>query len=550
MKKSKLPIPQLAPLSVARMIWKQKFVIAATWAVLAGAGAYVISRLPDVYSAEAVVLVDPQRIPERFVAATVQVSPQDQLATINQQILSSGKLQNIIDEFHLYTEERKNKSPEEVIALMRKDVKIAPDKGWTGLRPSAFRIAYEGRVPTLVASVVNRIAGLFIDESLRSREERAQGTSQFLDGQLQEARRTLETQESILRQYKMRRMGELPEQEGALMSTLTRLQAELQANQDALGRTEQNKIMLDNTLHSAEATAATLLRSLTPQRTAIRAAPAASSVAVTAPAKSSDDLRAQLDALRLRYSDDHPDVRRLRASLEMALAREKAAEAAEPRRGPAPVEVETAAAAVNPQLALELNRERERIASLKAQLQFANKEIDTRNAERRKLLAATAEYQAKLERLPMHEQELASITRDYENSRQNYRSLLDKKMSAEMASAMERGQQSERFTLLDPAKVPTRPIKPKRTIFLAATFSVSFALSLALGFLIEFPKNRFLGEWELPSEAKVIGCISQIRISPAKRGAGAGSIRAASLSASLILLATTMAGWCSRRGAL
>ena len=192
------------------MLWKQKFLIVAAWILLGGAGAYVVSKLPDIYSAEALVLVDPQKIPERFVAATVQVSPQDQLATINQQILSSGKLQNIIDEFHLYPEERKSKSPEDLIALMRKDVKIAPDKGWTGLRPSAFRIAYEGRVPTLVAALVNRIAGLFIDESLKSREERAQGTSEFLESQLQEARRTLETQESILRQYKMRRMGELP----------------------------------------------------------------------------------------------------------------------------------------------------------------------------------------------------------------------------------------------------------------------------------------------------------------------------------------------------
>jgi polysaccharide biosynthesis transport protein len=546
MTKSRLPFPQLTPLSVARMLWRQKFLILGAWILLGGAGAYVVYKLPNIYSAEALVLVDPQKIPERFVASTVQVSPQDQLATINQQILSSGKLQNVIDEFHLYPGERKTKSPEELIARMRKEVKIAPDKGWTGLRPSAFRISYEGGVPAVVTGVVNRIAGLFIDESLKSREERAQGTSEFLDNQLQEARRTLEAQESILRQFKMKRMGELPEQEAALMGTLSRLQAELLANQEALSRGEQTKIMLENTLHSAEGSAAALLRSLTPQRSGARVTADTRAGQTAAAPRSSEELRAQLDALRLRYSEDHPDIRRLEASLELAIRREKAAEAAEPPRSPAPVEVETAA--VNPQLALELNRERERIATLKTQLAFANKEIDTRNAERRRMLVAAADYQAKLERLPMHEQELASITRDYENSRQNYKSLLDKKMSAEMATAMERGQQSERFTLLDPAKVPTRPIKPNRMLFLAAAFSLSLALSLALGFLIDLPKNRFLGEWELPSEAKVIGCISQIRISPAKREAGAAGTRTASLLASLIPLATIVAGLCSRRG--
>ena len=85
--------------------------------------------------------------------------------------------------------------------------------------------------------------------------------------------------------------------------------------------------MLENTLHAAEANAATLLRSLTPQRSNAKTTTAAMPAGqITATPKSSDELRAQLDALRLRYSDDHPDVRRLQASLEMALRREKTAE--------------------------------------------------------------------------------------------------------------------------------------------------------------------------------------------------------------------------------
>jgi polysaccharide chain length determinant protein (PEP-CTERM system associated) len=548
MNKSRLPLPQLLPLSVVRMLWRERLLILAVWILLAGAGGYVVFKLPDIYSAEALVLVDPQKIPERFVASTVQVSAQDQLATINQQILSSGKLQNIIDEFHLYSEQRRTRPPEEVIALMRKDVKITPDKGWTGLRPSAFRISYEGRVPTIVASVVNRIAGLFIDESLKTREERAEGTSEFLDSQLQEARRTLETQESILRQFKMKRMGELPQQEGALLSTLSRMQAELQANQDAQARNEQTRIMLENTLHSAESSESALARSLAPQRSGSKTAVV--TLAPAAPPKSSDELRAQLDALRLRYSDDYPDVRRLKAALDLALSREKTAAAAETPRGTVPAPAPVEAVGVNPQVVLELNHERERVATLKTQLAFANKERDARNAERTRLLATVAEYQSKVERLPLREQELASITRDYENSRQNYKSLLDKKLSAEMATAMERQQQSERFTLIDPAKVPQRPIKPRRSVWFAATFMLSLTLSLALGFMIEFPKNRFLGEWELPAEAKVIGCISQIHLSHAKPAAGAGAAHTGSWIALLTPLVLTVAGWWSRRGAL
>jgi len=533
------------------MLWRQRYLALAGWIVLAGAGAFVISNMPDVYSAEALVLVDPQKIPERFVASTVQVSVQDQLATINQQILSSGKLQAIIDEFHLYTEERRTKSPEEIIALMKKRVKITPDKGWTGVRPGAFRIAYESYTPTVVASVVNRIAGLFIDESLKTREERAQGTSEFLDSQLQEARKNLEMQESILRQFKTRRMGELPEQEGALMAMLARLQAELQGNQDALGRSEQTKIMLENTLHSSESSQAALLRSVTPSRSIVRLATGGGLDTQSPRLKTSSELQAQLDALRLRYSEDHPDVRRLKASLELALRREKTAETDAASRATVPAETVAQAEVdnANPQLALELNRERERIAVTKTQIAFANKEIDARNGERRRIMAAIADCQGKVERLPIREQEFASITRDYENSKQNYKSLLDKKLSAEMATAMERQQQSERFTLLDPAKVPTKPVRPNRPLFLGAAIGLALGLSFGIAFVIELPKNRFLGEWEIPSDTKVIGCISEILLSPAKQAPGAAGPRTAFWLASLLLVVLAIAGIWSWRGA-
>ncbi len=556
MSKQKPASPLLAPLSVARMLWKQRYLTLAVWVALASLGAFVVSKLPDVFSAEALVLVDPQKIPERFVASTVQVSPQDQLSTINQQILSTGKLQSIMDEFHLYTEQRRAKSPEEVVALMRQELRITPDKGWTGFRPSAFRISYEGNSPTIVASVVNRVAGLFIDESLKTREERAEGTSEFLDNQLQEARKTLETQEAILRDFKTRRMGELPEQQAALMATLTRLQADLQSNQDSVGRSEQNRIMLEGALHAAETTYSVLARSVGQREPAPATAdaPPALEVTVVSKPKQSDQLQAQLDALRLRYSEDHPDVKRLRASLAVAQRREKdnaqlealSQTVTKTDRSP----VVAPAAPVNPQILADMNRERERIGSTKAQMAALDREIALRKADGRRIQAALAEYQGKVDRLPLREQEFASITRDFDNSRQNYRSLLDKKLSAEMAAAMERQQQSERFTLLDPAKVPTKPIKPKRPILFGAVLCISLALSLAFGFAIELPKNRILGEWELPSEVKVIGCISEIRISRPKHDGNAVGPRAVSWLGSLFLSVLTAAGLWGRRGAL
>jgi uncharacterized protein involved in exopolysaccharide biosynthesis len=123
----------------------------------------------------------------------------------------------------------------------------------------------------------------------------------------------------------------------------------------------------------------------------------------------------------------------------------------------------------------------------------------------------------RLERLPVREQELASLTRDYENSRQNYRSLLDKRTSAEMASEMERRQQAERFRILDPAHVPTKPVKPNRPLFYAGGAVTGLIVGVFAGALLELRKNLVLGDWELPADMAVLGRVSYLRESDKRR---------------------------------
>jgi hypothetical protein len=134
---------------------------------------------------------------------------------------------------------------------------------------------------------------------------------------------------------------------------------------------------------------------------------------------------------------------------------------------------------------------------------------------------------------------MAAITRDYENSKQNYRSLLDKKASAVMAAEMERRQQAERFTLQDPARVPTKPIKPKLPLLLAAVASVGIALGIGVALAIEFPKDHLLGEWELPRNVAVLGRVPVMADAPSRsglhriRGAATGSALACILAAGI-----------------
>src|SRR5262249_20369685 len=110
----------------------------------------------------------------------------------------------------------------------------------------------------------------------------------------------------------------------------------------------------------------------------------------------------------------------------------------------------------------ELVHTRDQLAGLKAQIKGTETELATREAEQKRILKDMNSYQQRVERLPIREQEMAQLTRDYQVSKENYKSLLDKKMAAGMSLDMERRQQSERFIVLDRAQTPERPIKPEK----------------------------------------------------------------------------------------
>ncbi|HVG91658.1 MAG TPA: Wzz/FepE/Etk N-terminal domain-containing protein, partial [Alphaproteobacteria bacterium] len=149
------------------------------------AGFTFVLLLPDRYKATTTILVDPQKVSEKYVSPTVNSDPGQRLSTITQQVLSATRLQQIIDDMQLYPDLRGKISREELIELMRKDITITVKQGSSaGL--SAFTIEYEGRQRQQVAQVANQLAASFIEWNVKSREQQAQDTTEFLAAQLKE----------------------------------------------------------------------------------------------------------------------------------------------------------------------------------------------------------------------------------------------------------------------------------------------------------------------------------------------------------------------------
>jgi protein tyrosine kinase modulator len=290
--------------------------------------------------------------------------------------------------------------------------------------------------------VTNALASNFITENLKQREEQAIGTSGFLFDELEAMRKKLAAKEEELKQYREKYMGGLPEQLQANLSILERLEGQSTQLANSLRDTENRKIQIQGQMAPAAKTR---------EDTGVPAAGNALGV------KSLQSLRSELVSLESRYTSDHPDVIRLKETIG-ALEKESSV-SMEP---PGSQKGDSVAAGI------DLSR-RKQLIEIESELAGLREEVKRNHSQ-------IASYRNKVEDMPRREQELLSLNRDYENLKGLYSSLLNRKLEADIAVSMERKQKGEQFRVIDPAKIPTRPIKPDIYRIVLVTLAVGLGL--------------------------------------------------------------------------
>ena len=461
---------EASPLSVILPFWYalrrnvRKVCIATP--ILAVAGLTLIGLIPDAYQAKTTILVNPQRISDRLV--TSAADPNERLDTLVQQILSSSRLQEIIDKENLYPVLRQKLSRDEVIATMRKKIKVDLKQG-SEQGMSSFTIAYEDTDRSIVAMVANKLAASFINWNLNVRQRQAVDTTQFLSSELNQAKQSLEQQEAQLEAFKLRHVGATPDQLDANLQAIARLQSQLQSNSEAISRLDEERIML----------------------TQVRpAAPTEPKVETEADRLRQEKrrLESELWSLRREYTDTYPDVVLVKSQLDAVKARMAAEGISADVDSSDPV--------------------------TRGRLKVIATELERYKAQQADLQRQIGGYQGKVDTVPVLETQLTELTRNYETSRQNYQSLLDKTLSAGMSQDLERRQEAEHFVILDPARTPDRPIRPNRRLLVVADVLAAFLLSVAgvlgasvlLGRIESEDQLRTL----LPSKVNIIGSVPNI----------------------------------------
>ena len=374
---------------------------------------------PRSYMASTLVLVTPQRVPSELVRSTVTSGITERLNSISQEIMSRSKLEAVIDELNLHSGEVKKMQREELIASMRQNIKVdIPTR--TSQNVGYFAINFTAKDPIIAAAVANKLSSLFIEENLKQREQQAVGTSEFLAGELKATKERLEVQGKELADYKRRHLGELPEQRDTNIRLLEQMQQLYQRNEESLRAAQDRQLLIVRQMRELETP------SVQPGEGAAGARTRGSFETQL------DDMKKNLAELQSRYKERHPDV----VSLKRKIAEmEKRKDAFNINNDPRYRELANTLAATE----MEIRRLQEESSKLRGQI---------------------GQYRGRIEGATVREQQMSSIVQEYDNTKRLYETLLRKSEEAQQAENLERRQKGEQFRVVDPARVPEKPVQP------------------------------------------------------------------------------------------
>jgi uncharacterized protein involved in exopolysaccharide biosynthesis len=440
--------------------------IPALLAPIAGFG--VSYFFPAKYTSQSTVLVDPQKVPDTYVQPVITSDFTQRIQTLSQQVLSPSRLRPVIsslglvkpdEEGKLISQIQQNMTVEPVITSMN----AAGISGAKKKKPSAtdepvpgFNVNYTDSDAARAQKICNAMTELIVNANLTSRAEAAQGTTDFLSRQVDDAKRSLDDQDAKLAAFKRQYMGQLPGDSDNNMRMLMAANSQLDATTQTLSRAQQDKTYTESMLAQQISAWKSSQSSTNPQNLETQLA----------------QLQSQLLQLQARYTDDYPDVIKTKADIAEVEKRLKEVNAAEA----ASTDTTEKASASEPA----------EIRQLRLQIHQYEGVIQQATLDQKRLQSQIALYQSRTAMSPNVEEQYKLLTRDNDNAQAFYKDLLAKKSSSGLATSMENQQEGEQMHILASAGLPDSPSFPNRPIFAAGGLGVGLALGLILAIGLEF----------------------------------------------------------------
>jgi polysaccharide biosynthesis transport protein len=444
-------------------------------------GLALVRWLPKEYTSTATLGVVAPMVSPSLVNQSTPLDNQERLRAMSQQLTSMPILAQVAKEEGLGS----GSPTDPEVGRLRAAISVAvPDPVAITSEPrrfDTFLVSYADGDPARAQRVANRLASVFVDESSKTRQEHAEDTSVFIATQLRASQARLADLEGQLRTAKESYMGRLPEQTQANLQTVAGLRQQMVSDTTQVRGERDRLTMIERQIDAID------------KNTVDEPGPSRAD-AVTSPEARVLSLERELATARAMYTDKHPEIQRLQE--ELASAKKDALAVRQQ-----PVADRLARLQRNPAY-LQLVGDRE----------VARGRIRDLERDSAEMQAAIARYQSRIEAAPMVEQQLATISRDYDLEKTQYGDLTSKQRAASMAANVERNRGGERFDVLDTATLPLTPEKPIPLRVMLGSIVTGIILGAGLTLLREYFDGSVHDERELRDELElpILGSIAKI----------------------------------------
>lgn len=454
---------------IVKIIKRRKLFLFIPFIAINLAAILISLLLPPIYQSSSTILVEEQEIPVQYVMTTVTSYVEKRLQEIKQKIMSSVRLKEIIDKYALYTDDIDKKTVEEIISNMRDDINVELISAdiidqRTG-RPSqatvAFTLTYKGKNnPDKVQQVTSVLTSLFLEENIKSRERQVVEASSFFEEEKNKIEKDMQVLEISLSKFKNDHINELPE------VLNINIQDVRLTNNDIDKLSEKLKL-----LKKDEANLKVQLSSVSSQLL-------------------EDDrvnkIKLEINKLRSQYTDEYPQIKYLKNEIEK-IETQKLIDKSEKTTNPA-------------------------FSNLNGQLQSIQSEIvSTKNQielyEKRK-----SNLTGYINATPVVEQEYRTLLINRDSLKSKYDDLMRKYMEANIAQGLEKEQKGERFTLIDPPRIPEKPFKPNRLAIVLIGFFLASGAGIGVTALTEITDDTIRGTQSIKNmlDSPILGTVPLI----------------------------------------
>lgn len=451
---------------ILRAVRRHKWFIGLPFVIGLAGGVVVYTQMPVRYRSDTLITVVPQRVPDDYVKSTVTTRIEDRLPAISDQILSRSRLERIVTEFDLLKDQRASMPLEDLVQAVRADVHVDP------VGKESFRVSFVSDDAKTAQKVTERLATLVIDENMRDREKFSENTTQFLQSQLEEARRRLLEQEKKLEVYRNTYKGQLPSELQGNLQAMMNANSQLTQINTEINRARERRLLLERQLADTQ----------TPEPS-LPVVPGGPLPDDASAAQKLEAARANLEAVKRHYTPEHPDVRALERQIaDLQVKADLEAKMPAPKK---------------PLSATEIARQK-KLKDLQNDMEMVDREIAANVAEAANVRKTIGMYQSKIDVVPARETDLVALMRDYETVKKSYEDLLAKQQQSTIASNLERRQIGEQLRIVDPASFPSRPSNQKQR--LAALFGGGMGgllLGVVLVGFLEYSDSSFKTEEEV-----------------------------------------------------